>query len=147
MNLKDIMAATAPYPARLVVLTGGEPSLYANDNLVNSLHAAGKYVAVETNGTHVLPKAADWITLSPKNDIFPNTPLALSAADEIKVVFQNQENIEKFLDFPAKHYFLQPCDTGDEQKNLLLREECVRYCKEHPQWRLSLQLHKILRIS
>lgn len=67
MSVSDIIEEITKYPARLIIITGGEPSLFLTDELVNKLHDKGKYVAVETNGTNKLPSSVDWVTLSPKD--------------------------------------------------------------------------------
>ena len=66
---EDIVSEVAKYPAHHVVITGGEPSLFLTHSLVEALHQAGKFVAVETNGTHPLPDNVDWVTLSPKRQL------------------------------------------------------------------------------
>ena len=123
MSDDEILRQAEACPAKMVVLTGGEPSL-----------AIGKYVCIETNGTHAVPDAIDWITCSPKG-----APLQLDRIDEIKLVFTGQE-VESFRALPAKHYFLQPCSC----KNTA---EVVKYILAHPHWRLSLQTHKFIGIE
>ncbi len=144
----EIVEAVKAYPAEWVILTGGEPSLQLTALLVDRLHAAGRKVAIETNGTHALPPGIDWITLSPKDAYLSGVAKArpvLTRADELKVVFTG----EAPSDYPAvsvKHYFLQPCDTGDEARNREVLEGAVNWCKAHPKWRLSLQTHKFIGI-
>lgn len=145
MSAGDILEAIAPYPARHVVLTGGEPSLYVDDALLESLHGAGKYVAIETNGTRPLPGGIDWVTLSPKDHVVPGAHVVLRECDELKVVFCDAATLPSFDHIRAKHHFLQPCDTGDGTAGQIVRDT-VEYCKAHPQWRLSLQTHKFLGI-
>lgn len=145
MTSSDIMEAIAPYPAGHVVLTGGEPSLFVDDALVARLHDAGKYVAIETNGTRPLPQGIDWITLSPKDHVASHARTVLSECDELKVVFCGGDTLPSFCNIRAKHYFLQPCDTGDGNAERMVCET-IDYCKAHPRWRLSLQTHKLLGI-
>ena len=66
MSDEEILAEVRKYPARTVILTGGEPSLWIDEELINLLHQAGKFICIETNGTHPLPDGIDWITCSPK---------------------------------------------------------------------------------
>ena len=87
MTEEAIVDEVANYPARLVVVTGGEPSLQLTASLVDKLHEVGKYVAVETNGTHALPGNVDWITLSPKSAYVDGAEVVLTRADEVKVVY------------------------------------------------------------
>lgn len=132
----------------LVVITGGEPSLQLTDSLVDALHRQGRRVAVETNGTHPLPSNVDWITLSPK-DMFLGKVAApvLSEVDELKVVFDGIHLPEMYEHINVRHArFLQPCDTGDPQRNGIIINQTIEYIKANPQWRLSLQTHKIVGI-
>lgn len=134
MSDEEILAAVRRYPGRMVILTGGEPSLWIDEVLIDRLHEAGYYVAVETNGTKPLPAAVDWVTCSPKQ----GAPVVLSRIDEVKVVFTGQD-VETYRQLPARHYFLQPCSGRNTA-------EVVAYLLAHPTWRLSLQTHKLIDI-
>jgi organic radical activating enzyme len=120
-----------------------------DDALVEELHRAGFYVAGETNGTHALPDSVDWVTWSPKdgfNDHVP--PLALSRIDEVKVVFDGEHNPEHYSSLAVGAYLcLQPCDTGDPDRNRETTRQCVDYILRHPHWHLSLQTHKMIHIQ
>ena len=131
-------AATAS--PRFVVCTGGEPLLQLDGALVGALHAEGFAIAVETNGTCTAPGGLDWICISPK----AGAPLALSAGDELKLVFP-QAGIapEDFEALPFRHFFLQPMDGPERARNTAL---AIDFCLAHPRWRLSLQTHKLLGI-
>ncbi len=124
----------------LAVMTGGEPMLQMNLPLIRALHAANFEIAVETNGTLPVPGAIDWICVSPK----AGAPLAQTRGDELKLVYPQRgiepEDVVK-LDFT--HRFLQPMDGPETDTNT---EATIAYCKRHPEWRLSLQTHKILGI-
>jgi len=142
----EIIRHASDFPARHVVITGGEPSLQLTQSLIDGLHDAGKYMAVETNGTHPLP-AVDWITLSPK-DAFISEPSArpiLTHCNELKLVFTGEE-LPTYPNLTAEHFFLQPCDTGNAERNQQLLSAAITYCQKHPKWRLSLQTHKLLNI-
>ena len=151
MSEKEIVEAVGQYPARHVVVTGGEPALQLTESLVDALHAAGRYVAVETNGTHPLPDNVDWVTLSPKSAFVDGADVVLTRADEIKVVYDGIHDPERQLSTlhsPLSTLrFLQPCDTGDAARNRQITAATVEYIKQHPEWRLSLQIHKILNID
>lgn len=149
MDAHSVLAAVEKYPTDFVVLTGGEPSLYVDAQLVEMLHKAGKTVAIETNGTRRLPENIDWITLSPKDGYVDNSEVVLEYADELKLVFDaaNVEAVERYASFNAKCFFLQPCDTGDRERNKAITAAAVGWCLAHPQWSLSLQQHKILDIK
>ena len=123
---------------RRVCLTGGEPSLQVDKELVDLLHGAGYLIHVETNGTHALPDGIDWVTMSPKRDWNPKAEPVLGTADELKLVYTGQD-VSPWLSFPAEWHLLQPCSG----KNVA---EVVAYCKAHPEWSLSLQTHLFLGI-
>lgn len=135
MSDEDILKEVQQYPATMVVLTGGEPSLWIDQAFIDRLHAAGKYISIETNGTRELPEGIDWITCSPKE----GGEVKLTRMDELKVVYQGQP-IESYEAYPARHFFLQPCSC----KNISETVDCV---KQHPKWRLSLQTHKFIGIA
>ena len=126
---------------KLVVFTGGEPLLQLNGELIDLLHERKFKVAIETNGTILPPKNIDWICVSPKKGAEFN----LNYGNEIKLVYP-QEGLdpEEFQDFDFDHFFIQPMDGKDLQKNIL---QSVSYCIENPLWRLSLQTHKIMGID
>jgi Organic radical activating enzymes len=125
---------------RLVVCTGGEPLLQLDAQLIEALHACNFEIAVETNGTVAVPESLDWICVSPK----AGAPLQQMSGDEIKLVFpQAGADPESFAQMPFKHFFLQPMDGPNRAANT---ELAVQYCMKHPQWRLSLQTHKIVGI-
>jgi organic radical activating enzyme len=156
----SLIPSSLPDGRFLLVLTGGEPALQVDDTLIDALHKAGFYIAIETNGTRTLPAAIDWITCSPKD-----APVVLTQADELKVVFRGQDVERLYQGVKAQHYFLQPCDltfeTGTQQSDTpptqsdtltpqspqtsTLRET-IAYILSHPHWRLSLQMHKLTGI-
>lgn len=129
-----------PAERPLVVCTGGEPLLQLDAPLVDALHAAGFEVAVETNGTQPAPPGLDWICVSPK----ANAPLTLTSGDELKLVYPQVEpeaQPERFTHLAFRHFSLQPMDGPDIAANT---RRAVDYVLTHPQWRLSLQTHKLL---
>ena len=134
MEDEVIIAAIKEFPATRVVLTGGEPSLFVDAGFIDRLHGAGYFVQVETNGTNPLPENIDWVTCSPKE----GAALALSKAHELKVVYTGQD-LSVFDAFSAAHRFLQPCSN----KNT---DEVIAYILKNPQWRLSLQTHRMVNI-
>ena len=146
LTLPQVVGETASCEASLVVLTGGEPSLSIDGALTAALHAAGKTVAIETNGTRPLPPGIDWVTLSPKSDFAEAATPVLTSCDELKVIYTG-EPFDTFPHITARHRFLQPCDTGDARRNAQLTLQAARWCMAHPGWRLSLQIHKIIGIE
>jgi len=126
--------------SRFVVLTGGEPLLQLDSPLVDALHAEGFEIAIETNGTLEPPPRIDWICVSPKAE----APLVLTRGDELKLIYpQEGAEPERYVALDFEHFFLQPMDGPERDANTVA---AVRYCLTHPQWRLSLQTHKLLGI-
>lgn len=124
----------------LVVCTGGEPLLQLDENLVSAFHARGFEVAVETNGTLPAPEGLDWICVSPKAD----TKLVLKEGHEIKLVFpQEGGSPELYENLAFENFYLQPMDGPEREENT---RHAIEYCKAHPRWRLSIQVHKIIGI-
>jgi 7-carboxy-7-deazaguanine synthase len=131
---------TGDATTRFAVFTGGEPTLQLDAALVEALHRVRFEVAIETNGTLPVPAGTDWICVSPK----AGTRLQQRRGSELKLVFpQVGAEPEQFEDFEFEHFYLQPMDGVDRGVNT---EKAVRYCMEHPRWRLSLQAHKVLGI-
>lgn len=144
MTEEEITAEVAKYGAALCVITGGEPTLQLTETLVEKLHAIGKTVAIETNGTRPVPRGVDWITCSPKDQFVNHAEPVLTYADELKIVFNGKEPREYGI--MANHYYLQPCDTGYLRPNEEINEKLVNFVKENPKWKISLQGQKILKV-
>ena len=142
-DLAATIAATWPHASphhRLVVLTGGEPLLQLDTALIEALHAVSFEIAVETNGTIAPPSGIDWLCVSPK----ANAPLAVTAGNELKLVFpQLEAQPERFESLNFDHFLLQPMDGPDQAANT---QAALAYCMAHPRWSLSLQTHKTLGI-
>ena len=159
MSAEEIVDAISVWPSRFVVLTGGEPTLQVDDAFVDLLHQHGYEVAMESNGTRPAPRNLDWLTVSPKdwckasggwwtehrsriNEVKivfdEDTPARLSSTHNPQLIIQNSK--------PITLYSLQPCDTGDAERNVRILHLCIEYIKQHPQWRLSLQTHKLVGI-
>lgn len=131
----------ASYPAsKYVVFTGGEPLLQLDVPLIEAMHRAGFEVAIETNGTLPVPAGVDWVCVSPKM----GAPLVVRSGNEIKVVIpQAGQVLDDYAALDFEHHFVQAMDGPGQQDNLQL---AIGYCKAHPQWKLSLQTHKLLQI-
>lgn len=124
----------------LVVCTGGEPLLQLDGELVEAFHRGRLEVAIETNGTKRPPPGVDWVCVSPKT----GADLVLTSGQELKLVYpQRGAEPALFEDLNFEHFFLQPMDGPLREENTRL---AVRYCLDHPRWRLSLQTHKLLGI-
>jgi 7-carboxy-7-deazaguanine synthase (Cx14CxxC type) len=125
---------------RFVVCTGGEPLLQLDERLVNAFHERGFEVAVETNGTQLTVAGLDWVCVSPK----AGAELRLRCGNELKLVFpQRGASPDLYEELDFEHFFLQPMDGPVREENTQL---ALHYCLDHPQWRLSLQTHKLLNI-
>ena len=124
-----------------VVCTGGEPLLQLDTPLIDALHALGFEIAVETNGTQPAPDGLDWICVSPKAD----SDIVLTRGHELKLVFpQPLARPERFAALDFQHFFLQPMDSVLKADHT---RAAVAYCMAHPQWRLSVQMHKVIGID
>jgi 7-carboxy-7-deazaguanine synthase (Cx14CxxC type) len=127
-------------PNPYVVCTGGEPLLQLDAALIDALHANGFEIAVETNGTLPAPPGIDWICVSPKAD----AELKQSTGNELKLVYpQEGGDPSHYADLDFANFFLQPMDNEQREANT---RAVTKYCLAHPQWRLSLQTHKLLGI-
>lgn len=123
-----------------VVCTGGEPLLQLDAPLIDAFHAAGFKVGVETNGTIAAPEGLDWICVSPKAD----APLVQDSGHELKLVYPQEEaKPQRFEALSFDFFFLQPMDGASREANTVA---AIDYCKTNPQWRLSLQTHKLIGI-
>ena len=150
MTAEEIVASINTYSARFTVLTGGEPTLQVDEAFVDLLHQHGFEVAMESNGTRPAPKNLDWLTVSPKiSGEKWKVESGWRLPDEVKVVFDEDTVPETYLPSPSTLslspiLYLQPCDTGNAERNAIIINRCIDYIKEHPQWRLSLQTHKLI---
>lgn len=152
MTPADIISAIARFPSPHVVITGGEPSLQPLDRLIDALHADGRFVQIETNGTGPLPATIDWVTCSPKD-----APVVLKRIDEVKLLYlprylDGDDTPDMTLDrllpreVTPREYRLQPCDVGEPYTNSRILQSTIDYIKRHPRWSLSLQTHKLISI-
>lgn len=141
----ELSDSAKPY----VIFTGGEPLLQLDEALVEAMHELGFEVAVETNGTLDAPKGIDWICLSPKG----RSTVVLNDCDELKLVYPQLDCLpEQYADFDARHFFLSPMADpsihfGDDPTKKSNTQKALDFCLKNPQWRLTLQLHKLLGID
>ncbi|MDE5555170.1 MAG: 7-carboxy-7-deazaguanine synthase QueE [Muribaculaceae bacterium] len=135
MTADEIISAVTAFQSRHIVITGGEPTLQLDCDLVRALKASRFFIQIETNGSNPVPTGVDWVTCSPKD-----APWRVDRIDELKVVYQGQD-VEALIQLlPAPRLFLQPC--SGENIN-----ETINYILAHPHWRLSLQTHKLINIQ
>ena len=140
-----VESIVACWPARLntsaapyVVFTGGEPLLQLDTRLIEALHEKGFEIAVETNGTLEAPPGIDWICVSPK----ATAPVTLSSGTELKLVYPQPSALpDRFSPLQFDYYSLQPMDGPAVRENT---QATIAYCKSNPQWRLSIQMHKLV---
>lgn len=126
-----------------VVCTGGEPALQLDAALVDALHQQGFEIAIETNGTLELPRGIDWVCVSPKG----SAELKVRQGNELKLVFPQvevQASPAALAELEFEHFYLQPLDDVKQAQNTV---KCVQFCMQNPQWKISLQTHKILDID
>jgi 7-carboxy-7-deazaguanine synthase (Cx14CxxC type) len=145
-SAQDLAAAinalwpTSYTASKYVVFTGGEPLLQLDANLIAAMHAVGFEIAIETNGTLSVPEGVDWICVSPKM----GSELVVRKGNEIKVVIpQIGQDMATYANLDFEHYFVQAMDGPLRDDNL---RRAIDFCKQHPQWKLSLQTHKLLQI-
>lgn len=141
-QLADVVNSMWPKDmgSKLVVMTGGEPLMQLDGDLIAALRANGFQIAVETNGTMTVPSGVDWICVSPKQ----RSKLVQVQGDELKLVYpQDGLDPAAFEHLEFAHFFLQPLDGPDRERHTKL---AIDYCLAHPVWRLSIQIHKILGI-
>ncbi|MEO9469452.1 7-carboxy-7-deazaguanine synthase [Parasphingorhabdus sp.] len=130
---------------RFIVLTGGEPMLQVDDDLINALHDAGFEIAIESNGTLPVPRTIDWICISPK----AGSETVQRSGDELKLVWPQPNSAWQEMenwDFP--NLLVQPMDARrDDDESAQNLEAAISFVQDHPNWRLSLQTHKILGLA
>ncbi|MEN6616723.1 MAG: 7-carboxy-7-deazaguanine synthase [Syntrophorhabdus sp.] len=125
---------------RFTVLTGGEPALQADKDLIDGLHAQNWEIAIETNGTCPIPDNIDWITVSPK----AGCRLVVTSGNELKLLFPQATDPASFEALQYSHFIIQPIHDASYRENERL---AIQYCLDHPRWRFGIQLHKILGIK
>ncbi|MGC9151687.1 MAG: 7-carboxy-7-deazaguanine synthase QueE [Microbacter sp.] len=149
MSMPEIASKVKQYPAKRIIWTGGEPTLQLTNEVLD--HFNGYFHCIETNGTNPVPSNIDYIACSPK------VPPAIlrqnfDFVDELRYplwVGEVPPSIDELP--PAANYFVSPVFEGDEKKRFALSNENLQYCldfvKQHPQWRLSVQVHKLLNVE
>lgn len=148
MSEDEIVAEVIKHPTKHVVITGGEPLLQLSFELISKLHSENRFIQLETNGTLPLGKTYfmfDWVTCSPKFDFCKNAELKIERIDELKVVYVSQD-MSVYDGIQASKYYLQPCDTKDNERNAQNIAETIEFIKQNPKWKLSLQTQKILNV-
>lgn len=152
MEDEEIVSIILSHPADLVVLTGGEPALWIDEDFIHLIkEKTGKIIAIETNGSIPLPPGIDWVTVSPKCDMqgAGDYKIKVDKVDEIKVVDVGQP-LDPYFDLPCVNpstlMFLQPCFVNDEHQTEANRLRTVQRVLNDPRWKLSAQIHRFLNI-
>lgn len=144
MSLEEIQEEIRKHPSNRIIWTGGEPTLQLTSDITSFFHRQGYWQGLETNGTRPLPERLDWITISPKagTRIHPS----IESVDEIRWAF-GKEIILDTIGFPrALHYYVSPIfENGEINPKTVQR--AVRFCKNNPEWKLSVQQHKLLNFQ
>jgi 7-carboxy-7-deazaguanine synthase len=146
LNVESLRLKVKETPAEIVVITGGEPLMHDLTELTKELQAAGLKTNIETSGAHPLSGSWDWICLSPNKFKAP-LPEIVPLANELKIIVFNKidfEWAEKYaaLVSPSCKLFLQP----EWDKAAEITPSIIEYIKAHPQWELSLQIHKYINV-
>ncbi len=144
-SIDEMVAWVTATPAKLVVITGGEPAMYNCIGLCDAFHAAGIRVHIETSGAYPIQGNFDWICVSPKKFKAP-VEAAVVLAHELKVVVFNKSDFQWAENWcqlaPQAQWLLQP--EWDKQHEVM--PLIIDYVKAHPQWKISLQTHKIINV-
>lgn len=146
IHVEEMAEQVLKFPSEICIVTGGEPTMYDLLPLTTSIHQVGKKTHLETAAVYPLTGEWDWICISPKKFKAP-LPENMKLADELKVVVFNKTDFEWAEEHalqvsPKCKFFLQP-EWSKEKEMLPL---IVEYVKQHPEWQISLQLHKYLNI-
>jgi len=149
MDIEQIRQAIAGYAGKMIIWTGGEPTLQLTEEVLS--HFKDYYNCIETNGTLPVPAGIDYITCSPKVGL-KKLNENFSFVNELRYPIDKDTLPPNIADLPkADHYFLSPIFTGTEKERHEFNGEnvdyCIEYIKAHPEWRLSLQVHKLLKIA
>ena len=147
MNTGQIISSIKKYPCHWIVWTGGEPTLQLNDEILSFFKREGYLQAIESNGSQKLSELLDYTVVSPKGN--PEYVKKINfEVDEIRLPVQKDDQIPSIDSLPdAKYYFLSPIFDTNEKKTQANIAFCVNYIKQHPEWRLSLQIHKLIGIE
>jgi len=142
-DIKKWCVDNAPQ-CREITWTGGEPTDQLTEDIIEFFNAQEYFQAIETSGLNPVPKGLDFICVSPKvaeHVVAKNFP---DGVDELRYVRHKGQDVPK-PSIPAKHYWLSPHSDGFTINSENLKH-CIELCKQNPQWKLSLQNHKIWKV-
>lgn len=143
LTISEIDEIISKYNCKWIVWTGGEPTLQLNNAIVSHYKFLGYKQAIETNGSNSLPIGIDYIALSPKNTRIHNS---ITKVHEVRIVFPDLLGLSETLLPIANDYYLSP-RFDDLNANMNEINDCINYIKDNPKWKLSIQLHKLLKIQ
>jgi organic radical activating enzyme len=146
MTVEEILEEISKYPCKWIIWTGGEPTIQLNDEHLAAFRERSYKQAIETNGTRYVPSLIDYIACSPKQG-YESIKGRIPVVNEIRIPVKAGDTIPAISIFPkADDYFLSPIFDGNKI-NLRNMDYCIEYIKQNPQWRLSLQIHKLIHIE
>lgn len=146
MTVENIMEKIKQYPCKWIIWTGGEPTIQLRDEHLAFFQQHGYKQAIETNGTRRVPSLIDYITCSPKQD-YGSIKSRIPKVNEIRMPIKKGDPVPDISIFPkADRYFLSPIFDADKM-NTENVSYCVELIKQHPEWQLSLQIHKLIHIE
>lgn len=147
MKIGEIISHIQQYPTKWIIWTGGEPTLQLTEDIIRFFHKEGYLQAIESNGHNKLPDSLDYKVISPKGKALYARKIN-EEVDEVRLPIQKGDAIPIISSLPnAKYYFLSPIFLEDKEKTKENIDYCVNYIKSHPEWRLSLQIHKLIGIE
>lgn len=146
MSIKEIKKEISKYPCKEIVWTGGEPTLQLTDEILKQFH--GYYHCIESNGTNEIPSLINYIVISPKDT---GLHKSIKKVNEIRIPLSSLNDYPDVKEYPmADNYFVSPLFLGKPKERFQLNisniEFCIEFIKKNPEWRLSLQIHKLLKI-
>jgi 7-carboxy-7-deazaguanine synthase len=128
---------------RMVVCTGGEPLLQLDEPLISALHEKEFRISIETNGSIRVPEGIDWVAVSPKS----LDKLVQTSGDELKLVYPNEIDPREVIHLDFEYFLLSPKWVNSPDETKIHINQVIEYCKHNPEWRLSIQQHKIWGIA
>lgn len=146
MTITQILEVIKQYPCKWIIWTGGEPTIQLKDEILIEFQRAGYKQAIETNGTRPVPSLINYITCSPKQN-YDKIRTLIPIVNEIRIPIKKGDAVPDVSVFPkANNYFLSPIFDGNaiNKENV---DYCVEMIKQNPQWKLSLQIHKLINIE
>lgn len=148
MHIHTILSHINQYPAKWIIWTGGEPTLQLTDEVLSFFQQEGFLQAIESNGTHPLSSLLNYRTISPKGENAASIKQINPQVEEVRLPVRKGDRLPDMASLPqSQFYFLSPIFEEEKKKTNENIQYCVDYIKQHPLWRLSLQIHKLIGIE